>query len=272
MPAKSKSGGGRGKSKSGTGTSARGKTATSASIARGKQPAKTSTGTTGRRKTAAVKGRAGRPPRLSRDMVLDTSIGLLERYSVEQFTMARVAKALNTVSMALYNYFPSRDALLAAIADHICMQFTMPKPKRTQTWQDTLWQWLWALKKHTDDYPVIVEVMGAEGRYSAGWLRITLTVSRTLYEQGLRGHDLALHAWMFCSNALATIVFEREGSAWRSPISLTELDQLDPDEQDFLIMLRKHHVQLSSEEILDLAFHQLIDNLERALQTPGTAD
>lgn len=186
--------------------------------------------------------------------------------------MARVAKALDTVSMALYNYFPSRDALLAAIADHICMQFSMPKPKRNQTWQDTLWQWLWALKKHTDDYPVIVEVMGAEGRYSAGWLRITLTVSRTLYENGLRGHDLALHAWMFCSNALATIVFEREGSAWRSPISLTELDQLERDEQDFLIMLRKENVELSSQEILDLAFHQLIANLERALQTPGTAD
>jgi AcrR family transcriptional regulator len=264
MPAKSKSGGGRGKSKSGTGASARGKTAARASNARGKQSAKTS--------TAAVKGRAGRPPRLSRDMVLETSIALLERHSVEQFTMARVAKALNTVSMALYNYFPSRDALLAAIADHICMQFTMPKPKRSQTWQDTLWQWLWALKKHTDDYPVIVEVMGAEGRYSAGWLRITLTVSRTLYENGLRGHDLALHAWMFCSNALATIVFEREGSAWRSPISLTELDQLERDEQDFLIMLRKENVELSSQEILDLAFHQLIANLERALQTPGTAD
>ena len=231
-----------------------------------KKAAKKSKASKARSNTPAVgNGRAGRPARLSREMVLDAAIDLLAQAPVEQFTMARLAAALDTVSMALYNYFPSRDALLAAIADHICLQFKMPKPRPDQSWQDTLLQWLWALKKHTDKYPVILKAMGAEGRNSAGWLRITLTVSRTLYAQGLRDHDLALHAWMFCSNALAIIFFEREGSIFRSPISLAHVDLLDPDDQDFLIMLRKYNVALTTDEILELGFSQLIANMEREL-------
>ncbi len=211
-------------------------------------------------------GSAGRPPRLSRRMVLEASMELLEKGPVEQFTMARVAKSLDTVSMALYNYFPSRNALLEAIGDHVCMQFEMPPPKRNQTWQDTLMQWLWAFKEHAERYPIILKVMGVDGKNSPGWLRITLTVSKTLYEQGMRDHQLALHVWLFCSYAVAIVFNEIEGSVFRTGYSLADLDKLDPDEQEFLLMMRKHNITLSSDEVLELAFGQIIGNLEREIE------
>lgn len=212
-----------------------------------------------------VPGAAGRPPRLSRKMVLENAMELLQQGPVEDFTMAKVAASLDTVSMALYNYFPSRQALLAAVADHICMRFKMPPRKRNQTWQETLRQWLWTFKKQADEYPIILKVMGIDGKSSPGWLRITLTVSRTLYDLGFRDRALALHSWMFCSIAIALVFNEREGSIFRSPISLTDIDHLEPDEQDFLIMLRRHHSDLSSEEVLELGFSQIIANIEREL-------
>jgi AcrR family transcriptional regulator len=217
----------------------------------------TAVGVTARRATA------GRPARLSREKVLAASMELLEQGPVEQFTLAKLAKSLDTVSMALYNYFPSRDALLEAIGDHICMQFEMPPAKRDQRWQDTLMQWLWTFKAHAERYPIVLKVMGVNGNSSPGWLRITLTVSRTLYAQGFRGHDLALHVWLFCSYAVAVVFNELQGGHFRSGISLSHIDRLEPDEQEFLLMLRKHNMTLTTDEVLELAFQQMIGNLER---------
>lgn len=211
---------------------------------------------------------AGRPARLSRDMVLQKSIELLDEYPypMDGFTLARVAEELDTVSMALYNYFPSRDALLSAVADYVCMQFSMPKAKPGQTWQETLESWLWTFRKHAERYPVIFKVMGFDGHTSAGWLRVTLTVSKTLYAQGMRGKDLALNSWLFCLNAIALVHSEVSYNIFRSPISLSHLEELAADEQDFLLMLRPYHTQISSEDALREGFHQLIQNLELKVQ------
>ncbi|TXS89835.1 hypothetical protein FV139_19065 [Parahaliea maris] len=85
-------------------------------------------------------------------------------------------------------------------------------------------------------------------------MRIILTVSRTLYGLGFRGHDLALHTWLFCSYAAAVVFNELQGSVFRSGISLSHIDQLEPDEQGFLLMLRKHNMTLTIDEVLELAF------------------
>jgi hypothetical protein len=210
---------------------------------------------------------SGRPPRLSRDAILQKSIELLEQcpYPIEGFTLARVAEELDTVSMALYNYFPSREALLSAVADHICMQFKMPPPTPDQRWQETLRTWLWNFKKHAERYPVIFKVMGVDGQMSAGWLRISMTVGKTLHTQGMRGKELAMHSWLFCSNAVALVLYELTQNTFRSPISLSHLEELEPHEQDFFLMLRPHHVQISSGELLEEGFNQLITILELRL-------
>lgn len=211
---------------------------------------------------------AGRPARLSRSAILQKSIELLEQdpASHETFSLARVAAALDTVTMALYKYFPSREALLIAVGDHICMQFKMPKPKRDQRWQDTLLQWLWAFKDHADRHPIIFKVMGVDGQFSAGWMRVTMTVARTLAEQGLSDRELAMHVWLFCANAISLVFYEREGSAFREPFSFSHLDQLEPDEQEMMLVMRKFQTKIKSHDVLELGFEQLIANVERKLE------
>jgi AcrR family transcriptional regulator len=210
---------------------------------------------------------SGRPARLSREAILEKSIQLLDQYPypVESFTLARVAEELDTVSMALYNYFPSREALLSAVADHICMQFKMPPPTLDQTWQETLRTWLWTFKKHAERYPVIFKVMGVDGQTSAGWLRISMTVGKTLQAQGMRDKELAVNSWLFCSTAIALVLYELTQNTFRSPISLSHLEELEPHEQEFFLMLRPHHTQISSGELLEEGFNQLITILELKL-------
>jgi AcrR family transcriptional regulator len=215
-------------------------------------------------KSAALKvpRLSGRPPRLSKQAIIAASIALLDRGSAETFTLAQVAEELDTVSMALYNYFPSREALLGAVADHICMQFKMPKAKANQTWQDTLRAWLWTFKKHAERYPVIFKVLGIDGQTSAGWLRISMTVGKTLQEQGMSGKELAMNSWLFCAHAVSLVMYELTDNAFRSPISLSNLQELEPHEQDFFLMLRPFHIHVSSSDVLAEGFNQLIQGLE----------
>jgi AcrR family transcriptional regulator len=211
----------------------------------------------------------GRPARLSREMILAKSVELLVEHSIEGFTLARVADALDTVSMALYNYFPSREALLNAVADHICKQFRMPKAKPGQSWQDKLRAWLWAVKKHAEKNPVIFKVMGVDGRTSAGWLSITYTVGKTLHEQGLRDRELAAAVWLFCSQAIGLLLSEYGQGSFRTSLSLSHLEQLGPEQQAFFLQLRNYHVPLTAEELLEEGFNDLIANLERKIALLG---
>jgi AcrR family transcriptional regulator len=211
----------------------------------------------------------GRPARLSREKILATSVALLDQmhYPFDEFTLARVAEELDTVSMALYNYFPSRSALLGSAADHICMQFKMPKARPDQSWETTLYQWLWAFQKLAKRKPVVFQLMGYDGKMSAGWLRITTTVTRTLHEQDMDGRELALNTWLFCTKAVALVQTEVLYSAFRTPIALSHLDQLDPQEQETVLMLRRYSEPITSEEALEEGFRELIASIALKLQS-----
>jgi len=217
-------------------------------------------------------GARGRPARLSRERILQASMELLDQmhYPFDEFTLARVAQELDTVSMALYNYFPSRSALLGAVADHICMQFKLPKGKPSQPWQATLHQWLWAFKKLAQKQPIVFQLMGYDGKMSAGWLRIATIVTKTLHEQGMDGRDLALNTWLFCTKAIALVQTEVLYSSFRNPIALSLVDELAPEEQEIILMLRHYADPITSDEALEEGFRELIFALELKLQARHT--
>jgi len=227
----------------------------------------------GKTRSATRGGRAagsrspGRPPRLSREDIITTSLQLLDEGSLEEFTLAKVAQRLDTVSMALYNYFDSREALLCAVADRICLDFRMPRARVGEPWQKRLRTWLNAVRKLAERHPIILRISGVDGQTTAGWLRVTLTVSRTLHAQGMRGEQLALNSYLFCSQAIALIMFESMGADFHSSLSLGHLDELEPDEQEFLLALRPYHSRLTTEKILRVGFQQLIEELELKLRT-----
>ena len=212
---------------------------------------------------------AGRPARLSREAILAASIELLESETADAFTLARVARKLDTVSMALYNYFPSREALLNAVADDVCMRFEMPKIRAGQPWQKKLRAWFNALRTLVEQRPVVLQVMGVDGQTTAGWLRVSQHVSRTLYSEGMRGKDLALNSYLFCSQVIALLMFEHIGSAFHSTLSLSHIEELETDEQEFLLALRPYHIQLSSDDVLEEGFNQIIRALEVKLGNVG---
>ncbi|MCG3169979.1 MAG: hypothetical protein CALGDGBN_01509 [Pseudomonadales bacterium] len=213
----------------------------------------------------ARRARVGRPARISREAILAESLKLLENCSVEQFTLASVARRLGTVSMALYNYFPSREALLAEVASEVCKQFRMPDPVAGQDWKKTLADWTWTLYELGKRYPMMFKVTGVDGKTSAGWLAITHVVGETLYELGFRGKELALTKWLFCCQVMNLLHIEVTDMGYHSQISLARVEELAPEQQRFFLMLRPYHEKISSGDVLREGLADLIGAVERRI-------
>jgi len=61
----------------------------------------------------------GARPQLSRELILDSAIELIEQQGPGALTMRRLGSRLNVEGMAIYHHFASRDQLLAAIGDRL---------------------------------------------------------------------------------------------------------------------------------------------------------
>lgn len=73
---------------------------------------------------------AGRPssvrPRLSRDLVLETALRLVDEHGLDALTMRRLGQELDRDPMALYRYATSRAELLDGVAERVLAQLVIP--------------------------------------------------------------------------------------------------------------------------------------------------
>lgn len=215
-------------------------------------------------KSPAVRRKPGRPARISREVILQQSLDILATTHVDDFMVKTVAQQLGTASMAIYNYFGSREELLVAVADEVCLLFKPPKPK--ETWQETLLAWLWAVKKHSDQYPVMLSIIGINGHTSSGWIKITAPVTSLLHDQlGLSKKPLALASYLFASTAAAMIHAVTISADYRKPEALPRLEELNRlglEDSQLAILKMKTLSSLKQKEIFDTLFAQLIKGIE----------
>jgi TetR/AcrR family transcriptional regulator, tetracycline repressor protein len=61
----------------------------------------------------------GRPPRLSRERIVDAALALIDRVGVDGLTMRALAKDLGVDPMAVYRHVRDKDDLLAAMCDQL---------------------------------------------------------------------------------------------------------------------------------------------------------
>jgi AcrR family transcriptional regulator len=223
---------------------------------------KSSVGTAKSKAPAAAKRKPGRPARISRENIIDKTMEMLATCDVDDFKIKSLAEELNTVSMAIYNYFSSREELLEVVADEVCLLFKLPKSKPGDSWQVRLLAWLWAFKKHADRYPVIHNVINIEGHMAAGWFRVTTPVTQILHEVGLRDKKLALVSYLFVCSAVSMIGIESTSAVLRKPAAFTHFERLNIEEQQLMMSIRPHMATITEKEVFDTFFAQLIHGIE----------
>ncbi len=76
--------------------------------------------------------RRGRPRKgassLTRDVVIETAISVIDDEGVEGVSMRTVARRLGVDAKSLYNYVDGKDNLLDAVAEHILVNVALPEP------------------------------------------------------------------------------------------------------------------------------------------------
>lgn len=56
---------------------------------------------------------------LSKDIIVDTALEILDTYGLQDLTIRRLARHLDSAAGAMYWHFPSKQALLGAVADRM---------------------------------------------------------------------------------------------------------------------------------------------------------
>jgi AcrR family transcriptional regulator len=143
----------------------------------------------------AAKRRPGRPPRLSRETIVEATLALLAREPDEPLTIARVATEVGAVPAALYRHFTSLDDLLdgvlAAVLGGVDLQI-----RARAGWPEQVRDWMTSLRDHLLRFPAVLPLIGRRGRTSPAWLDAVASLVGVLEGAGLRGAKLArAHLW-----------------------------------------------------------------------------
>jgi AcrR family transcriptional regulator len=206
--------------------------------------------------TAAPTRRAqrGRPARL------------LEKKLPEEITLALLAKELDTATVSLYKYFPNRDAVLNAVAEHFFSLFDFPAPRRNQAWQQTALAWLWAVHRHMQRHPLASRMYGVDGQLSTAMMKMCAPATRLMEKEGLQGEALAFaNAW-FINHALGLIFNEVSAGDFRQPIALRHVVDLPAEDQETYLALRPYISTVKSVDVLEFGFNMMIAGLEQLLR------
>ena len=68
---------------------------------------------------------------LSRQLMLDAAVAVLESGSFSDLTARSIARQANVSERTVFRYFPSREALVDAVADEVRRRMDVPPPPRT---------------------------------------------------------------------------------------------------------------------------------------------
>ena len=145
---------------------------------------------------AGAAPRRGRPPRLSRDRIVDGVYDLLEADSPDSLTIGRIARAVEASPAALYRHFDSLDDLLDAVLARALSNVDASLDAEAE-WADQLGDWMRALRAELLRVPSAIALIGRSGRTSPAWLEASSVLVGLLEAAGLEGQRLAmLYLWV----------------------------------------------------------------------------
>jgi AcrR family transcriptional regulator len=132
---------------------------------------------------------------LSADEVIAAAMGIADREGLGALTMQAVAKEVGFTTMALYRYFPSKEALVDAIVD--AAWGTPPERKEPKgDWRGEVERWAWAKRAVMISRPWLGELPFIVAPHGPNWLAWLEWAVEALALSGLGAGDVfdMLHA------------------------------------------------------------------------------
>jgi AcrR family transcriptional regulator len=126
---------------------------------------------------------------LSRKLILDTALKLLDRDGLDALTMRRLAEELEVGTMTLYGYFRRKDELLDALVDAVAGRIAVEPGQGF--WKARLRELMIGVRKSHAEHPAIVELRLRRPLVSAGALRVTEQAMTILCDAGFSRREAA---------------------------------------------------------------------------------
>jgi AcrR family transcriptional regulator len=149
--------------------------------------------------------RPGPQPRFTHDELARRALAIMDKHGTEALTMRALANELGMGTMALYRYFPSKDALMDAAIDVAAPEIELPAPG-TAPWKEQLAALAHALFDTGLRHPSLARERFNRPLQSAGARRITNYAIALLLEARLSKHDAVA--------AFKALLIHTFGAAW----------------------------------------------------------
>ena len=192
------------------------------------------------RMTYAADGqrRRGRPPRLSRDHIVDAACEL----GIENLTMAALAERLGVTHQSLYGWVQDRDELIDLVSDRIIRQIEILPPTDRRDWRDSLRYYANGLRHLAEETPGFAAAGLGRFRVTPGYIDVNREVVGVLEHVGFEPVmaqriyntlNTVLLGWLAREEALSDIRGLADPDAWE--VQVAELRSPSDERFEFLV-------------------------------------
>lgn len=159
--------------------------------------------------------KAGREP-LTRDKIVEKAIEIIDAKGLNGLSMRKLGESLGVEAMAMYHYFPNKDAILDAVVETIVQQTSPEMPALDEAdWKTVMMSGPASARRALDAHPKIGWLFFGRQYTTAMGLQMLEAPLAILYSAGFRGQKLvdAAHA-IFAYIAGWYMLTSGQGGSW----------------------------------------------------------
>jgi len=101
---------------------------------------------------------SGRAP-LSCARIVDAAVAYVDHDRLERLSMRRLGAELGVEAMSLYRYFPSKAALLDAVAGRLLSDLALPAPDSGAAWEVQVRAYSWSFRTLIQAHPNVMPLL-----------------------------------------------------------------------------------------------------------------
>jgi TetR/AcrR family tetracycline transcriptional repressor len=124
-------------------------------------------------------------PKLSRELILDAAVDLLDKDGVGALTMRRLGAAIGVEAMTLYYYVPNKRALLDGIVERVGGQAFVRPPGPPERWPEWLRAFAVDLRAELLRHPGVLPLVAARPVTTPDAMRWVELVAAALVKTGM---------------------------------------------------------------------------------------
>jgi AcrR family transcriptional regulator len=207
--------------------------------------------------------RPGRPPRLSREAIVDAAEAIVSGEGIEALTMRRVATELGASPMAIYRHVADKDELLVLLLDRLATR--VPRPALPADSRERVLAACRAIRDGLATYPWVVDVLAQGDLIAPSILWALEEIVAGLLACGLddeQAVDGYRAIWQYTVGSLMVQRGVAEVAALgRPPYVLQVLMSVDADEFPALARLAPHWAGARRRDAYELGLEPLVDGL-----------